>query len=201
MEYDPSPSVSPNTKSWADKRVFAEGFCDLDRFRDLERGCGCLVGSGTRSRFSAPSDTPSSLVRYAGGGRTDWEFGECGLRERGDEKVRVGRGRGVLSAVVVLVSESEEEEMTEAFLLRSARVRSVVLSMQRGGEQESLRNLTADLEHPHCRTATPCRETSTCSVLSRKPFVMTEDCTLLRGGISAVFIKCVGYTCTTFGSS
>ena len=38
VEYDPSPRVSPNTKSWADKRVFADGFRDLDGLRDLERG-------------------------------------------------------------------------------------------------------------------------------------------------------------------
>lgn len=36
--------------------------------------------------------------------------------------MRVGRGRGVLRIVVVLVSESEDEEMTEVFLLRSASV-------------------------------------------------------------------------------
>ena len=129
VEYDPSPRVSPNTKSCADKRVFADGFRDLDGLRDLERGWPCLwnkADSGTRSRFSAPSDTPSSLVRYAGGGRTGCNVGDCGLRERGDEKVRVGRGRGVQRTVVVLVSESEEDDITDAFLLRSARVENKV---------------------------------------------------------------------------
>lgn len=50
-----------------------------------------------------------------------WIAGDCGLRERGEEKVRVGRGRGVGGASW-MDSESEDEEMTEAFLLRSASV-------------------------------------------------------------------------------
>lgn len=51
----------------------------------------------------------------------DCEEGGCGLRERGDENVRVGRGRGVGRMVLVLASESDEEDMTDAFLLRYAR--------------------------------------------------------------------------------
>lgn len=137
MEYEPSPRVSPNTKSWADKRVFANGFLDLERFLDFERGWVCrgtnTEDSGRRSRFSASSDMPSSLVRYAGG-RAICKVGDCGLRERGDEKVRVGRGRGVLKMVVVLVSESSDEDMTEVFLLRSASVRGNVGSED--GEEE-----------------------------------------------------------------
>jgi hypothetical protein len=50
------------------------------------------------------------------------KVGDCGLRERGEENVRVGRGRGVLKIVVALVSESEEDDITDAFLLKSARV-------------------------------------------------------------------------------
>jgi hypothetical protein len=54
-------------------------------------------------------------------GRVDWG---CGLMERGDEKVRTGLGREVLSSSEGGDSRSvsEDEEMTEAFLLRSARV-------------------------------------------------------------------------------
>lgn len=101
--------------------MFADGFCDLERLRDLERGWVCLW-TDTNSGISVWSDPPNSLVRYAGGGRTVCEVDERGLRERGDEKVRVGRGRGVLRTVVVLASESEEEDMTDVFLLRSASV-------------------------------------------------------------------------------
>ena len=53
--------------------------------------------------------------------------GEPGLRERigrcGEEKVRIGRGRvGVCIVRSEVELELEEEEMTEAFLLRSARL-------------------------------------------------------------------------------
>jgi len=48
----------------------------------------------------------------------------CGLRDRGEEKVRTGLGREVLGSSDEGVSRSvsEEDEMTEAFLLRSASV-------------------------------------------------------------------------------
>lgn len=48
--------------------------------------------------------------------------GEAGLRERGEEKVRIGRGRGVFKTREDVELELEDDEMTEAFLLRSARV-------------------------------------------------------------------------------
>lgn len=52
-------------------------------------------------------------------------LGDWGLLERirGEEKVLVGRGRtGVCTVKSETELEEEEEEMTEAFLLRSARV-------------------------------------------------------------------------------
>lgn len=49
--------------------------------------------------------------------------GECGLLDRGEEKVRTGRGRGgVFSPREEAELEPESEEMTEVFLERSARV-------------------------------------------------------------------------------
>lgn len=65
-------------------------------------------------------------MRYAGGRDERGVVGPPGLRERGEEKVRSGRGRlgpGVLSKFGwELSSELDEVEMTEAFLLRSASV-------------------------------------------------------------------------------
>ena len=47
--------------------------------------------------------------------------GDSRLLERGEEKVRIGRGRGVLSKRSLAEPELEDEEITEAFLLRSKR--------------------------------------------------------------------------------
>lgn len=43
------------------------------------------------------------------------------LRDRGDEKVRSGLGRGVFSKRSLAELELEDEDITEAFLLRSAK--------------------------------------------------------------------------------
>jgi hypothetical protein len=56
---------------------------------------------------------------YAGGRDAFGVGGPPGLRERGEEKVRTGRGRMGTRSVVEL--DEEEEDITEAFLLRSAR--------------------------------------------------------------------------------
>lgn len=67
----------------------------------------------------SPSASPSSFARYAGArgerGVTDASL----LRERGDEKVRIGRGRGGEFKTEVEL-ELEEEDITEALRLRSA---------------------------------------------------------------------------------
>lgn len=81
---------------------------------DFERG---LAVRGLPS-FCVSFARPRSLVKYEGGldclGET-----ECGLFVRGEEKVRIGRGRGV---TCIEGPESElEVDMTEAFLLREAR--------------------------------------------------------------------------------
>ncbi len=56
---------------------------------------------------------------YAGGRDAFGVGGPPGLLERGEEKVRMGRGRiGRTREVVEL--EDEDEEMTDAFRLRSA---------------------------------------------------------------------------------
>lgn len=56
---------------------------------------------------------------YAGGRDAFGVGGPPGLLERGEEKVRMGRGRmGRTSEVVEL--EDDDEEMTDAFRLRSA---------------------------------------------------------------------------------
>ncbi len=63
---------------------------------------------------------PSSRVMYAGGRDAFGVGGPPGLLERGEENVRMGRGRmGRTREVVEL--EDEEEEMTDALRLRSAR--------------------------------------------------------------------------------
>lgn len=57
---------------------------------------------------------------YAGGRDAFGVGGPPGLLERGEEKVRMGRGRmGRTSDVVEL--EDDDEEMTDALRLRSAR--------------------------------------------------------------------------------
>lgn len=48
-------------------------------------------------------------------------FLDWGLRERGEEKVRAGRGRGDFDNSDGM-SVSEDDDMTDAFLLRSTRV-------------------------------------------------------------------------------
>lgn len=69
---------------------------------------------------------PSSLARYTGGFDPRGVCGDC-VRERigrcGEEKVRMGRGRaGVCTVKSEAELELDEEDMTDAFLLRSASV-------------------------------------------------------------------------------
>jgi len=64
---------------------------------------------------------PSSFVRYAGGRVVRGVVGPPGLQERGDEKVRTGRGRDDFRARDEAELEPDDDEMTDAFLLRSAR--------------------------------------------------------------------------------
>lgn len=70
---------------------------------------------------SSGSGIPNSLERYCGGLEVRGVAGALGLRERGEEKVRIGRGRTGMTS-----DEEEEElelvEMTDAFLERSASV-------------------------------------------------------------------------------
>lgn len=87
--------------------------------RDFEFDCAradCRWGKNS----GGSSAKPSSLVRYAGGRDARGVVGPPGLLERGEEKVRMGRGRGVFRRREEAEPELEEE-MTEAFLERSAR--------------------------------------------------------------------------------
>lgn len=99
---------------------------ELLRERDCWRG-----GAGGRSsvgRSSTSSAKPSSRARYAGGREPRGVCGDWGLLERtvlrcGEVKVRIGRGRtGVWTVRSEVELEDEDEDMTEAFLLRSASV-------------------------------------------------------------------------------
>ena len=71
---------------------------------------------------------PSSLARYAGGRDPRGVCGDCGLLDRtvlrcGEVNVRIGRGlTGVRAVKSVVELELEDDEITEAFLLRSASV-------------------------------------------------------------------------------
>lgn len=69
----------------------------------------------------SPSASPSSFARYAGArgerGVTDASL----LRERGEEKVRIGRGLGGELRTTEVELELEEDDITEALRLRSAR--------------------------------------------------------------------------------
>lgn len=57
---------------------------------------------------------------YAGGRDALGVGGPPGLLERGEENVRMGRGRTGRTRDVVELEEDSEEEMTDAFRLRSA---------------------------------------------------------------------------------
>ena len=70
---------------------------------------------------SSASGIPSSLERYWGGRVARGVAGPRGLLERGEEKVRMGRG------LTGMTRDEEEDELelvdiTDAFLERSARV-------------------------------------------------------------------------------
>lgn len=91
--------------------------------RDLD---GAREAGGLSAVWSS-SGTPSSRVKYAGGREPRGVVGDCGLRDlkfvRGAEKLRSGRGRtGVGRGRSTVELELDEEDMTEAFLLSSARV-------------------------------------------------------------------------------
>ena len=117
VEYEPSPRISPNSKSLSCILNPAELFLDLAvRALDLDRDCA-------RLRRSSPSSTsPSSLCKYGGGFVVRGVGGASLLADLGDEKVRSGRGRGVLTMMDPVELDEEEEDITDAFLLRSARV-------------------------------------------------------------------------------
>ncbi|SRR6266404_68194 len=102
--------MSPNSKSSALRRPFAELLRDLDFELARERLAGESGGG---------SAIPSSRVIYAGGREAFGVGGHAGLLERGEENVRIGRGRtGRIREVVEL--EEDEDDMTDAFRLRSA---------------------------------------------------------------------------------
>ncbi len=113
VEYAPSPSVFPTSKS----SMLSPR--DLDGALELSRDCFPLRGG----LEGGSSETPKSLVRYEGGREPRGVVGaRLGLLVRGPEKVRIGRGRcGVGRALVDVVPLSElEVEMTEALRLKSA---------------------------------------------------------------------------------
>lgn len=97
-----------------------------------ERGCaaaGICGGFNSPGLSSSSPEIPNSRARYAGAREPRGVRGETGLFERsgrcGDEKVRIGRGRtGVCTVKSDVELESDEEDMTDAFLLRSARLGS-----------------------------------------------------------------------------
>lgn len=140
--------MRPNSKSSAvvPIRPLTELLRDLDGAREA-----CGLSSDGPSSLS--SERPSSRAKYAGGLEPRGVVGDCGLLERtavrGDENVLRGRGRaGVCSVRSDVELELDEEEMTEAFLLRSARVgvgcaehsgdgeETWILSMRGGGREE-----------------------------------------------------------------
>lgn len=97
-------------------------------WRDLDWPRGGASGRSSVGLSSESCDIPSSLARYWGGLDPRGVCGDCGLCERtvlrcGDVKFRIGRGRvGVWIVRSEVELELEDEEMTEAFLLRSASV-------------------------------------------------------------------------------
>lgn len=122
VEYEPSPRTLPKSKSLALSLPLTELFRDLECGR--ERGA---LSSVCRSSLS--SEMPNSLARYAGGREPRGVLGDWGLRERGcrlgDENVRIGRGGwGDWTVRSEVELELEDEEMTEAFLLKSAKERA-----------------------------------------------------------------------------
>ena len=92
LEYDPSPSIRPNSKSSALNRPLTELLRDLDCPRE-----GAGIGRSSDGLSSPSSDIPSSLARYAGALEPRGVRGDPGLLERiclgGEENVRIGRGR------------------------------------------------------------------------------------------------------------
>ena len=108
--------MSPKLKSSAPNLV-----TELVRDRVLECALDWRPREGESRGSSSGSGSPSSLERYWGGRVARGVAGGWGLRERGEENVRMGRGR------TGMTKEEEEEElelveMTEAFLERSASV-------------------------------------------------------------------------------
>ncbi len=55
-------------------------------------------------------------------------IGEWGLRERGEEKARIGRGRGVFTCIGLGPESELDVDITEAFLLRAAKLEDKVIS-------------------------------------------------------------------------
>ena len=117
VEYEPCPSSSRKSKSATVIRPVTE----------LLRDLLCVRDAGGRSTPESSSGIPSSFVRYAGGREPRGVVGLCGLLDRtfvrGAEKLRRGLGReGVWRARSGEEELEEDEDMTDAFLLSSARV-------------------------------------------------------------------------------
>jgi hypothetical protein len=103
--------MSPNSKSAALGRPLAELFREPLTF-DWAR---------VRGGEELSADASLSPLRKNGGGREPVGV-VGGLRERGEEKVLIGRGGGVRGCRDEAEEEEEDEEMTDALRLRSARV-------------------------------------------------------------------------------
>lgn len=91
------------------------------RDRVLDWALDWIVRGGECRGSALASGIPSSLERYWGGREARGVAGPLGLRERGEENVRMGRGRTGMTK-----DEEEDElelvEITDAFLERSASV-------------------------------------------------------------------------------
>lgn len=109
--------MSPKLKSSAPNLPLRE----LVRDRVVDCALDWIPREGECRGSSSGSGIPNSLERYWGGREARGVAGALGLRERGEEKVRMGRGRTGMTR-----EEEEDElepvEMTEAFLERSASV-------------------------------------------------------------------------------
>jgi hypothetical protein len=103
--------IVPNLKSCAVRRPLIEGFRELDL-------AWVFMATANVSFCCWPSERPNCFDRYDGGLEVrGLRLGTLGLCVLGDEKGRVGRGIDCGRE-----SELDEVDMTDAFLLRSAKV-------------------------------------------------------------------------------